>query len=159
MTISAGGKGDKQRPTIVSQAHRDAEHERLFGNTVKAGRFKASPDTGEMIPLNEWYDKYYVPTPKTHFVQGDIEPFHSPIDMKVINSRPEYLEDLKRSGSRHWEGQEQEQRYADQHNADTNAAFEASLDDKMLKVQNEIKNKSIETAPADKPLSWTFGED
>ena len=160
MTISAGGKGDKPRPLSVPKNQLDDEYERIFGKSeVKPGRFKADKITGEMIPIREWYDKYYEPLPKTHYIIGDIEPFHSPVDMRVINSRPEYLDDLKRTGCRHWEGQEAEQREADRHNAEKEAAFEDSLGDKMLKVQNELKNKEIMPERGDKPISWTFGED
>ena len=159
MTISAGGKGDKPRPIAVSKEHRDAEYERLFGNKVKAGKFKADKVTGELIPIGEWYNKYYVPLPKTHFIIGDIEPYQSPVDSRIINSRKDHRDDLLRTGCRVYEGRDQEQREADRHVAQDNERFENSLGDKMLKVQSQLKNKNIEPGPIDKPISWTFGMD
>lgn len=51
------------------------------------------------------------------FVRPDIEPYESPIDGRVINSRVQRAEDLKRNGCRPYEGREQEQKEVDRQRA------------------------------------------
>ena len=50
--------------------------------------------------------------PSGPFVIGEIEAYQSPIDGSVIDSRAKRREDLKRSGSRPWEGLQAEKKEA-----------------------------------------------
>ena len=73
---------------------------------------------------NTWVEvpRDYIPEPIAPMVWGDLPEYTSPIDGRIINGRVQRREDLKRSGSRPWEGMEQErkeaarqQQYNDQH--------------------------------------------
>ena len=158
MTISAGGKGDKRRPKSVEQEHLDSEYERLFGNTVQAGRYKEDPD-GKLIPINDWYRLYYKPKPKTHYIIGDIEPYLSPIDHRVINSRKDNRDDHARNNTRQWEGREAEEKEAARFQAQEEVDFEANLGDVVEETFHDIKENRVEVDRSGKPLSWTFGMD
>ncbi len=48
-------------------------------------------------------------------VRPDIPAYQSPIDGRTIESRKQRTEDLKRNGSRPWEGLEQEKKEASRH--------------------------------------------
>lgn len=52
-------------------------------------RFKQDTETGQFIPLVEWEDKFGKEVRRTAQIMPDIEPFISPIDGKIINSRPQ----------------------------------------------------------------------
>ena len=66
----------------------------------------------------------------------DIPAYQSPVSGKWINSRRERAEDLKQTGSRPWEGMEQEQKEADRVKAYT----EAEQDKKLEKtIESTIK--------------------
>lgn len=54
----------------------------------------------------------YVPEPTGPFIQGDLTAYESPIDGREVAGRAQRREDLKRSGSRPWEGFEAEKREA-----------------------------------------------
>lgn len=71
-------------------------------------RWIQHPETLELIPAH----LYERPSEKSHYIQGEIEPYESPVDGKVIYSRRQHKEDLKRTGCRHWEGREVEERVA-----------------------------------------------
>lgn len=60
----------------------------------------------------------------------DIPAYVSPVSGKLINSRKQRVEDLKESGSRPWEGLEQEQKEADRQKA----YREAEADKKLTKA-------------------------
>lgn len=63
---------------------------------------------------NSWVEvpKDYIPEPIAPMVWGDLPEYESPIDGRPINGRVQRREDLKRSGSRPWEGLTQEQKEA-----------------------------------------------
>ena len=58
----------------------------------------------------------------------DIPAYKSPVSGKWINSRRERAEDLKQTGSRPWEGMEQEQKEADRLKAYTEAEQDKKLE-------------------------------
>jgi hypothetical protein len=53
-----------------------------------------------------------------HFVQPDIDAYESPIDGKIVDGRRQRREDLRRSGSRPYEGFEQESKEAARYRAE-----------------------------------------
>ena len=52
------------------------------------------------------------PKQQLHAIIPDIPSYDSPIDGREINGRKQRAEDLRRSGSREWEGLEQEKKEA-----------------------------------------------
>lgn len=92
-------------------------------------RFIQCPKTHKLIPADQFYDSEPV---KTHFVQGEIPEYHSPIDGRLITSRREQRNDHMRSGSRQYEGFEQEQKVAARHRA-----YEEQKADRALHAQVE----------------------
>lgn len=56
------------------------------------------PDTGELIPREEYMAHKYNDKIDTHYVQGDIESFVSPIDKSVISDRGKLRRHMKQHG-------------------------------------------------------------
>lgn len=67
-------------------------------------RYVYDPDLGRMVEVNTSYTQERV-SPDIHF---DIPEYVSPTSGKLISSRRDRREDLKRSGCRPYEGREQE---------------------------------------------------
>jgi|TARA_R100001530_G_scaffold3596_5_gene5298 hypothetical protein len=158
VSLSAGGKGDKRRPTKVKTSHVDAEYDRIFGGKKEAGRFKRDEETGKLIPIAEWNAKYYVPKVKMHYVVGDIDPYYSPINMQPIMSRKAHREDLLKNNSRVYEGREIEAQEAARFQSYSDEKLDKSLGECVAKTHEDLKNGNVDPAPSDK-ISWTFGED
>ena len=79
----------------------------------------------------------------------DIPAYVSPVSGKWINSRAERKEDLKRSGSRPWEGLEQEKKEAQRQKAYEEAKQDAKLEEAVQTAWNQLKpeqRKQLETA-------------
>ena len=66
--------------------------------------------------------------PQGHFIMGDLPAYQSPIDGRVVDGRAQRREDLRRSGSRPWEGREQEQKVAQQRVRDIEVQTERSVE-------------------------------
>jgi predicted small secreted protein len=160
MSINCGGKGDKPRPFSVSQDEFGEKHQVAFGeSTVKSGRYKQDRETGDWIPIEEWNAKYYKPVPKTHFIVGDIEPYQSPIDGSVINSRKDHREDLVKNGCRVYEGREAEAQEAQRYRDYVDQKTEKIISDGVEETYHDLKEGRIEKPDPDKPCSFTFGLD
>lgn len=87
-------KGSKRRPGKGFEEG----YAKIFGDkTPERGSWVQHPITLELIPRDE-----YVPPPsrdrKDFYVQGDIEPFVSPITKEVINSRSQLRAHMKEHG-------------------------------------------------------------
>lgn len=159
MMNPSNGKGDKQRPANQNMKHVHNEMDRLFPEEKKeTGRFKQDKLTGKFIPIAEWNALYYKPKPKTHYVIGDIEPYTSPIDGKVIGSRVDNREDLLRNNCRQWEGTEQETMVANQHKQDEDMKFENKVGDIVEETFHDIKEGRV-TPDANDKIDFTFGKD
>lgn len=50
----------------------------------------------------------YLPEPAGPFIQGDLPAYQSPVDGRPVEGRVQRREDLKRTGSRPWEGKQAE---------------------------------------------------
>lgn len=75
----------------------------------KGGERKAEWRNGELVYAS---DEYLNPTPLTHFVMPDLPDYQSPVDGRVVSGRRQRREDLRRTGSRPWEGLQQEKKEA-----------------------------------------------
>jgi len=69
-------------------------------------RFIQDRETGELIPANQYSRA------KTHYVIGDLPDYESPIDGRIVHGRKGRREDFKRTGTRPWEGMEEERKEA-----------------------------------------------
>lgn len=153
------GKGSNDR-TSNRKAYLE-NMERIFGqhHKVQKGSFKTDPETGKSIPSYEWHKKYAIKKfAQAPYVQGDIEPYQSPIDDTVISSRRSQRYDMERSGSRRYEGRDAEQKEADRHNEDKWAALDTKLDSSMKEVANDLKYQNIQKETRIKS-AWLIGED
>lgn len=75
----------------------------------KHGDRLAEWQDGELVYATE---DYLDPPTETHFVMPDIPDYTSPVDGRLISGRAQRREDMKRSGSRPWEGLEAERKEA-----------------------------------------------
>lgn len=82
------------------------------------------------------------------YAHGDIPPYQSPITGQWIDSRTSRREDLKRSGSRPWEGLEQEKKESSRIKAYEEKKQDAKLREKVSEVfagMSPEKKKALET--------------
>jgi hypothetical protein len=66
--------------------------------------------TGKFIPADEYHASQS--GNQTHFVQPDVEDYISPVTGLWVSGRKQRQADLRNTGSRPWEGIEQEQKEA-----------------------------------------------
>lgn len=78
---------------------------------------------GELIEVGADYQEPVAPT-----VWGDIPAYESPVSGRVVEGRAARREDFKRTGSRPWEGMEQEKKEAARKKAYAEAKFDQKLD-------------------------------
>ena len=153
------GKGSNRRPSHVPRETFLDHHERIFGKkAVQVGRFKHDPETGELISAYDWHKKYAKQIVKTHFIQTDLEPYQSPIDDTVINSRRGQRYDLQKNGCRIYEGREAEQKEADRHNAYKQKASDDLLEKRLYETANELRYQNVKVETRIKS-AWLIGED
>lgn len=76
----------------------------------------------------------YAPEPQSPLVFGDLPSYQSPVTGLWIDGRRARREDLKRTGSRPWEGLEQERKES----ARQAAYQEAKLDAHLTKTASEV---------------------
>jgi hypothetical protein len=84
-------------------------------------RFIQDRETGELIPANQYTQA------KTHYVMGDLPDYESPVDGRIVHGRKGRREDLKRTGSRPWEGMDTEKKEAARARAYDEAKADAKL--------------------------------
>jgi hypothetical protein len=70
----------------------------------------------------------YVPEPTAPTVWGDLPAYESPVTGKIVEGRVARREDLARTGSRPWEGLEQEKKEAQRRKAYLAQQEEKSVD-------------------------------
>jgi hypothetical protein len=71
-------------------------------------RYIQDPQTGELVLAQD----YRANRPAAPYVVGDLPDYESPIDGRVVHGRAGRREDLRRSGSRPYEGRQAEQKEA-----------------------------------------------
>lgn len=96
--------------------------------------------------------------PKFPAIHCDIPEYESPIDGRIISSRKERREDLKRSGCRPYEGFESEHKEAMKFREEQDKKFEDNLDGMIEKTYYQLRDGMTEPATEIKP-SWILGED
>ncbi len=69
----------------------------------------------------------YVPEPRGPLIFGDLPSYQSPVTGLWVDGRVQRREDLKRSGSRPWEGLQQEKKEAARQQAYADKKLDASL--------------------------------
>ena len=69
---------------------------------------------------------------------GDTPSYQSPIDGKWIDGRKARKEDMKRSGSRPWEGMEAEKKEASRFRAEADQQFNRRLDERVERTYYEL---------------------
>lgn len=150
------GKGSNRRPEDRKKVL-DAL-DKLYGKEVKVGSYKQDPETGKMISAYEFHKKYYKPRNQAPFIIGDIEPYQSPIDDRMINSRSQQRYDLESNGCRIYEGREQEQKAADKHNAYKEEKFEQTLEVALHETARDLRYQNVKPETRIKS-AWTIGEE
>lgn len=78
---------------------------------------------GELVEVS--HD--YVPDPRSPMIFGDLPGYKSPVTGLWVDGRVARREDLKRTGSRPWEGLQQEKQEAARHEAYADQKLDASL--------------------------------
>lgn len=80
----------------------------------------------------------YVPEPAAPLVIGDLPSYQSPVTGKWVDGRAQRREDLKRTGSRPWEGKAQEMKEAARQRQYTEQHMERSLHETAMRTFYEL---------------------
>lgn len=97
-------------------------------------RFVWDPKLGELVEVSTDYNQ----APRGHFVQPDLPGYQSPVTGLWVEGRKQRREDLKRTGSRPWEGREQEQKEADRRRAYDEQASDRRLDESARRAYYQL---------------------
>jgi hypothetical protein len=84
----------------------------------------------------------YIPEPRGPLVIGDLPSYQSPIDGRWIDGRVARREDLARSGSRPWEGMEQERKEAARRQDYEHQRMDRKLDETVSRSWAQISERS-----------------
>lgn len=71
----------------------------------------------------------------------DIPAYQSPVTGRWVNSRAQRTEDLKRSGSRPWEGMEQESKVAQTRAKDEEKKADAKIEEAAVSAWHQLPSK------------------
>lgn len=148
--IKTGGNSEEYRQGI----------ERIFGNHgVQRGRYRQDKETGKFIPMHEWLAKYgEAPKARGPMIHvSNFDAFESPATGQIVRNKREYINDLKRSGSRPYEGFATEKAEADRYQKYQDQKFEQLIDKSVNETAYEMEH-SGSSVSSEKPLSFTFGE-
>lgn len=152
MTAKNEFTGDLLKSKPNSQEY-ESNYDRIFGDSKpNGGSFKQDKETGEFIPAWQWEVKYGEKRNPSPFIIGNMTPYQSPIDGRWINSREQRKEDLKRSGSRPYEGLEVEKREAQRIQEEKQKAFEAKIPGMIEKTAIQLRDGM--TKPCRDPISF-----
>lgn len=97
-------------------------------------KFVWSPEANALVEVETSWSQ----APRTHFVQPDLPGYQSPVTGLWVEGRKARREDLKRTGSRPWEGREQEQKEADRRRAYAEQASERRLDESARRAYYQL---------------------
>jgi hypothetical protein len=87
-------------------------------------KFVWSPEHNKLIEVEtSWTQR-----PRGHFVQPDLPGYRSPVTGLWVEGRKQRRNDLARTGSRPWEGMEQERKEAARHQAYAEQSNDKFLD-------------------------------
>ena len=145
--------GDLIMSKKASKAYED-NYNKIFGdkNPMRRGRFIQDPETGNMVPANEFQrpepKRSNLPTPMIQV----FTPGRSPITGEWLETKRQMNEDMKRHGCREYEGFESEQKVANQWQAEQEKKFNKEMGEAMEKTAVQLRDKMTESAPV-KPLN------
>lgn len=167
-------KGSGRRPRKISLKEEAERWEAAFGKRqenpdldpeTRQVQYKQDPVSGKMIPDYMWaqYDMLPKTPTKTAFIQTDSHvEYISPVTDKLISGRRQQRYDLHSTGSRIYEGREQEQKEADRYQAYEDEKLDRDLDVTIQETLNDINYQNNPPPETDKngnaKISWTFGE-
>lgn len=97
-------------------------------------RYVWSPEANALVEVPTSWSQ----PPRGHFVQPDLPGYTSPVTGLWVEGRKARREDLKRTGSRPWEGREQEQKEADRRRAYVEQANERRLDETARRAYYQL---------------------
>lgn len=79
-----------------------------------------------------------VQAPRGTLIMGDIPEYVSPVTGQLVSGRKQRREDLKRTGSRPWEGMESERKHSAKLAAEVERRNDATLDRTAREVFNQL---------------------
>jgi hypothetical protein len=80
----------------------------------------------------------YVQPEHHHYVIPDTPDYQSPVTGLMVSGRKQRRDDLKRTGSRPWEGKDAELKEAARHKAYEEKRFDRALEDKARRVFHQM---------------------
>ena len=107
------------------------------------GKYRWCKEEKRMIPDAAWRAKYGNPKQRESgplVICNHFEAFESPVTGKVINNKREHLYDLHATGSRTYEGREQEEKEAANWQAEQEAKLESDIDHTLHQTYHEIEH-------------------
>lgn len=130
--------GDLIKTKVNSEEYK-RNLEKLFGDKPPTrGKWKQDPDTGRMVPIEEWYSKPKEEGPLTFI--NHFEAYESPTSGKIINNKREHLNDLHASGCRVYEGRQQEAKEAAKWRAEQDRKLDRKLTETLNRTMYEIEH-------------------
>lgn len=133
--------GDVQQTRSPSKAYLD-NYDKIYGTKKPVrGKFRWCQETQSFLPINEWLEKYGQPEkPKGPLIFcNHFEPFISPVTGRVISSKREHEYDMHSTGSRVYEGREQETKEAQKWQKEQESKLEAELDETLNRTWHQIE--------------------
>ena len=167
------GKGSNPRPFSVNRKKFDDNYEAIFGKKKEnpdidpetgSVRYKAHPETGEMIPDYMWSQLGMLPkpVPRTPHIMRDTGDYVSPATGKHVSGRKQRRYDLESSGCRPYEGGESERRAANAHRVSEDRKLSQSMEKSMGQTLSDIQHQN--NAPIERSKkgaaknTFTFGD-
>lgn len=113
------------------------------------GKYRWCKEEKRMIPDSEWREKYGNPKPrerKPMLFVNNFEPFKSPVTGNVITNKREHQYDMDSTGSRVYEGRDQEEKEAARYRAYEEQKLESEIDQTLNQTYHEIEHgyRSVE---------------
>lgn len=150
-----------------SQTSIDARWDAVFGQKKENHdldldgrvRYKAHPETGEMVPDYMWHQLGMLPRQKSGvYIQKDYEPYQSPITGEVISGRRQRRYDLDKHGCRPYEGRHSETTEAEGYRRHQDERLDEALKRSMPQTLTDIRWQNNEPSEKDKhgnpKISW-----
>lgn len=151
--------GDEIKSRANSKEYLDS-HERIFGETkVQRGRYRWDSELKKFVPIHEWAKKYAEPPkPRGPMISvSNFDAFESPASGKLIRNKREYLDDLKATGCRPYEGKEREKAEADRYLKAKDENLVKAVEETVEETAYELEHGYRQPSETES-LNVTFGE-
>lgn len=135
-------------------------HEKIYGESkVQRGRYRWDQDEKKFIPIHQWLDKFgEAPKPRGPMISvSNFDAFESPASGKLIRNKREYLDDLKATGCRPYEGKERERAEADRFLKAKDENLVNAVSETVDETAYQLEHGYIQPSGEEK-LNLTFGE-